>query len=233
MNKNILLGTGAIAFIAVIIFQLTPQSNQANETLPIVSTPNIDNGGITVTQQQKTVTSSSSIESNKPNEKVTDQKKTQTETAKLQLKIDEFLASSAFDTPSNFDDAFISATNVVSSSTLKTVIAAKDFSKIIDKVNLLDKDHESVQREELLYKEFSDLIGDKFYSENFTCSGKVCLIEFNYDETQTTEKQLHQIRSFSKNHSFSSFSPSNNDDMVYRGIYIATDDPSKLTMSRE
>lgn len=233
MNKNILLGTGVIVFIAVIIFQLAPQNNQVNEILPIVSTLNNDNSGITVTQQQNQIISRSNIENNKSNEKVIHQKNTQKETIELQLKIDEFLASSAFDTPSSFDDAFISATNVVSSSTLKTVITAKDFSKIIDKVNLLDKDHESVQREELLYKEFSHLIGDKFYSENFTCSGKICLIEFNYDETQTTKKQLHQIRSFSKNHSFSSFSPSNNDDMIYRGIYIATNDPSKLTMSRE
>jgi len=232
MNKKIVLGTGVIVLIGVIIFQLKPQINQASNTQSIA--PKLTNDHtIATSQQQESITSSLKTEAAKPNETVSRQIDTQIETTKLQLKIDEFLASSAFDTPSNFDNAFISVTNVVSSSTLKTVITAKDFSKIIDKVNLLDKDHASVQREELLYKEFSDLIGDKFYSENFACSDKVCLIEFNYDETQTTKKQLHQIRSFSKNHSFSNFSPSKNGDMVYRGVYIATDDPSKLTMSRE
>lgn len=91
----------------------------------------------------------------------------------------------------------------------------------------------NVQNEENLYAQFNKLVGEKFYAENYACSGKICLIEFNYNDAETTQAQLEKMRNFGSNHSFSSYTPSDNDDMIYRGLFIVTDDPSTLTMSRD
>ncbi|WP_435274873.1 hypothetical protein ACMAZF_16720 [Psychrobium sp. nBUS_13] len=149
-----------------------------------------------------------------------------------QADIDKFLASKAFDSSANFDNAFISD-DVVSSSALRTVFGTQDFSRVIEKIRTLDNDHTNVQNEENLYAQFSKLIGEKFYAENYACSGKVCLIEFNYNGAEVAQVQLEKMRNFGSNHSFSSYSPSDNEDMIYRGLFIATDDPSTLTMSRD
>ena len=150
-----------------------------------------------------------------------------------QTDIEKFLASRAFDSRDNFDKAFISDTNIVSSSALRTVFGTQDFTRVIEKVRTLDNDHTKIQNEENLYAQFSKLVGEKFYAENYACSGKICLIEFNYNDAETTQAQLEKMRNFGSNHSFSSYTPSDNEDMIYRGLFIATDDPSTLTMSRD
>ena len=153
--------------------------------------------------------------------------------ANQQTDIEKFLASKAFDSPASFDNAFISDTNVISSSALRTVFGTHDFTRVIEKVRTLDNDHTNVQNEENLYAQFNKLVGEKFYAENYACSGKICLIEFNYNDTETPQAQLEKMRNFGSNHSFSSYTPSDNDDMIYRGLFIVTDDPSTLTMSRD
>lgn len=150
-----------------------------------------------------------------------------------QTDIEKFLASKAFDSPASFDSTFISDDDVVSSSTLRTVFATENFTRVIEKVRMLDNDHTNVQNEENLYAQFNKLVGEKFYAEDYACSGKICLIEFNYNDAETTQAQLEKMRNFGSNHSFSSYTPSDNDDMIYRGLFIVTDDPSTLTMSRD
>lgn len=147
--------------------------------------------------------------------------------------IEKFLTSKAFDSRDHFDKAFISEKDVVSNKTIRILFEAQNFTRVIEKARALDNDHTKVQNEENLYTQFSKLVGEKFYAENYVCSGKICLIEFNYNDTETTQAQLEKMRNFGSNHSFSSYTPSDNEDMIYRGLFIATDDPTTLTMSRD
>lgn len=227
MTKKLIISVCAIVAFMTATY-LIFKANESTEN-PLTSASNLNK---TTSQQEIQLPSPVKNTDDYLNEEINIEQKNNTSIIKQQSNLDKFLASNAFNTPSDFDNAFISADDIISQSTLHTVIAAEDFSRIINKMNSLDKDHTSLERESLLYKKFSDLIGQKFYAENYACSGKICLIEFNYDDSETSEEQLHQIRGFSKNHSFSNFSSSANDDMIYRGIYIATDDPSKMTLSR-
>lgn len=229
MNK-----TYAFTIISVIIASIGTTLLMSRSPSQSITDEDVHDNGTLIKAQPNTQVANNTAISNdsfSQDEKLEDAP--QASKAIQQTDIEKFLTSKAFDSPASFDNAFISDTNVVSSSALRTVFGTQDFTRVIDKVRTLDNDHTNVQNEENLYAQFNKLVGEKFYAENYACSGKICLIEFNYNDAETTQAQLEKMRNFGSNHSFSSYTPSDNDDMIYRGLFIVTDDPSTLTMSRD
>ena len=214
----------SLIFFGSHYFQTT---NETNIEIPITASGEQPNNTIKSNLQTESLSPKNTVS-------VTTNQLNETVKNKTSTKIEQLLNSAAFESPKNVDDSFVSSENLIYKSTLETIFASKDFTKVIDKIMLIDKDHKSLAREEALYKKVSDLsniTGSKFYSEKYSCSGRICIIEFNYNNSEIDQAQLSNISDFDSNYSFSSFSQSDNGEMIYRGIYIETDDPSSLKLS--
>jgi len=146
-------------------------------------------------------------------------------------KVDEFLTSRMFESQQHLNEAFLPSEKVISKPTLEMIFSAKDFSKVIDRIRSIEKDYKSLAREEALQEKIYNLMGSKFYSEKYSCSGKICIIEFNYDSSQIENSQLESISDFGSNYSFSNFTQLANGEMKYKGLYIETDDPTSMSFN--
>ncbi|KPH93328.1 hypothetical protein AMS58_17985 [Pseudoalteromonas porphyrae] len=68
--------------------------------------------------------------------------------------------------------------------------------------------------------------------QDLECAGKVCALELTYTQS-SNQKSIDTISSFSKSYSFQEFTETENGDKKLKALYIATEDPSQLTLAME
>lgn len=226
--KKFILGIGIVSITSIVLFSILFSHESEIDTLlveknyPLINkeTKKIDQeliNNLPINTDTLVVKSQQLINNSPPK--------------KIKSDFDIFLESEVFKSTQKLDNGFISSENIISRKSVETVFGNGDYSKIIEAVYLLEKDSISLEREDALRNHLFDLIGNKYHSENYSCNGKLCFIELTYLSSEVTEEQLSNISDFGSNYAFSSFSPTTNDEMIYRGLYIATDDPSTMSMS--
>ncbi|WP_076922731.1 hypothetical protein [Pseudoalteromonas sp. SK20] len=66
--------------------------------------------------------------------------------------------------------------------------------------------------------------------QDLECAGKVCALELTYTQS-SNQASIETLSSFSKNYSFQQFTETENGDKKLKALYIATDNPSGLSLS--
>ncbi|MCH8492675.1 MAG: hypothetical protein LAT53_05515 [Idiomarina sp.] len=144
---------------------------------------------------------------------------------------DDFLASDAFASPENLNRAFVDANGVVNSRSLNHVFQQEDLNQIVNRIRDSGHDEVSMEREGLLYQQLADALGAKVLQSNHACSGNICAVTIqSIDEISTDE--LSEFARFDTNYSFTNTQVNDVGEVTVFGIYIATDDPSRLSLSR-
>ncbi|WP_394201283.1 hypothetical protein [Shewanella waksmanii] len=128
----------------------------------------------------------------------------------------------------SFTNAFYIEPNVISKKMLIKLLTTDDIHQVISKISAIPPSQASTDREYQLTQGLKAFKQTNFYAESYACSGKVCAISFNYD--QLNDDEVNQFGHFSKNHPFTTTSENEFGEKQFIGVYIATDDPSKLTM---
>jgi hypothetical protein len=128
------------------------------------------------------------------------------------------------------NSTFVNDDYSVSESALRTSFLLAEFSDLINNINSVDKSALGIERESKLKETLYNELPNNFYGEEFACAGKICAVSFKYsaDEKQT---KFEELSAFSKNFSFFNHTKSENSEQVFKAIFIATKDPSKLSIS--
>lgn len=66
--------------------------------------------------------------------------------------------------------------------------------------------------------------------QELDCAGKVCALELTYTQS-SNQASIEALSSFSKNYSFEQFTETESGDKKLKALYIATDNPSGLSLS--
>ncbi|MDP2560447.1 hypothetical protein [Psychrobium sp. 1_MG-2023] len=185
------------------------------------------------TKQEKPLTDEDASNLLAFNEQTSDASKPSSKTSNSTIatkstNFDNFLSSDAFKNTNNLNNAFVLSDNQLSSKSIETVFSGKDFGKAIEVIQELEKDSDSWQREDALREQLTSLLGNKFQSETYSCNGRLCLIKFDYELSDINEDTLNKISDFGSNYTFSKYTKNDNDLMTYKGLFIKTDDPSKM-----
>ncbi|VEE61139.1 Uncharacterised protein [Shewanella putrefaciens] len=138
------------------------------------------------------------------------------------------LTKNDFQTPMMLTSAFLNENGNVSKAALEDAFNASDFNELIHVINSIDKTENGTARENLLSERLYKLDNLQVHSETYSCSGKICLVSFDFegDESSATE-----LSNFTKNYSFTNIVDGDNGFKKFKAIYIQTDDPSTLTLS--
>ena len=152
-------------------------------------------------------------------------------TNKFESETQEFINSSTFDSVFKLDRTFVSEQNVVNKHPLEIVFRSPSFDRIVEKMNSMEGDQGSEERQQKLYEQLSTLLGNNFHDEQYACKGKICLVRFNYGNS-ASEDVLSKLRDFDTNYVFSSKRILDNNDITYTGVFIATEDASSMTISQ-
>ncbi|KXI28200.1 hypothetical protein [Paraglaciecola hydrolytica] len=150
--------------------------------------------------------------------------------SKFQKETIEFTESPVFDSILKLDSAFVNEQNVVNKRPLEIIFRSPNLDSIIEKMNSMAGNQESEERQQKLYSQLVTQLGNDFHSEKFSCKGKVCLLAFTYDNSVNSDV-LSKLRDFDTNYVFSSNKLLDNNDVIYRGVFIATEDASSMTIS--
>lgn len=138
------------------------------------------------------------------------------------------LSKEIFANGESFTNAFYIEPNVISKEMLVKLLTTDDIHQVISQINAIPPSEASTDREYQLTQGLKIFKQTSFYAESYACSGKVCAISFNYD--QLNDDELNQFGHFSKNYPFTTTSENEFGEKQFIGVYIATDDPSTLTM---
>ena len=128
------------------------------------------------------------------------------------------------------NSAFILSNGMLNKSALEATFKASDLSTVINKIRDTEIDELGAQREQLLYDQITKVLGSNFHSESLSCRQKVCLLELTYSD-MVDNVDMQAIRDFGENYIFINKSPTENNEVHFKAVLIATEDASTLTLS--
>lgn len=143
----------------------------------------------------------------------------------------EFLASNVFASPENLNKAFILADGSIKSASLNHVFQHENFADVISKVSKAGYDELSSHREAQLSRQLNSTLGAGVFQSDYSCSGSICALTFQ-SVNSVSEAELTELAKFDKNYSFANTTTNDLGETTVNVIYIATDDPSVLSMTR-
>lgn len=146
-----------------------------------------------------------------------------------QQKAASFLQSQAFGSVAGLNNSFVRDDGSVSMESLSHSFAIDDFGQVIDKIDKLESDEQSALRESQLSARLYDTFGADMYDEQYSCSGDICAVTFKSAD-QVSEQNITQFSEFAENYTFTNHSKSEAGEAVVKMVFIATDNPSELTV---
>lgn len=204
--------------------QLTPEVEHRSE----MSKP------ITFNSEQEIELNGKQFESVMSAESVNDEKEaehSESFTHRFEKETEEFISSPSFDSIGKLNSTFLSESNAVNQQPLEIIFRSPNFVKIVESLSEIPGNQESAERQQKLYSQVIEQLGNDFHSETYACKGKICLIEFTYNESVNSDV-LSKIRDFDTNYVFSSEETIGNGESIYKGVFIATADASSISIAR-
>lgn len=137
--------------------------------------------------------------------------------------------------PQEFSEEFVFSDNgkeFISKNALDSVFK-NDTSRLLKQMSEIVYSEEALLRKEQLNAFILDELKDvNILQQDLDCAGKICALELTYTQS-SNQKSIDTIFSFSKNYSFQEFTETENGDKKLKALYIATEDPSQLTLAME
>ncbi|WP_095497432.1 hypothetical protein [Paraferrimonas haliotis] len=124
--------------------------------------------------------------------------------------------------------AFFDSSGRVKRSALNDFFVEQDVHAFIEMMQSFDETQTSSEREVLLSQELTSL-DLPINAEELRCRSGLCVLTFNY--TQLNQEQVSEIASFDSNYAFTVQVSPSSVEKRFKGIYLKTDDPTKLTLS--
>lgn len=86
------------------------------------------------------------------------------------------------------------------------------------------------RKDQLTYFILNELNGVTVLEQKIECAGKVCAIELLIPSSGN-DQSLNKLSQFSSNYAFEQFTETEAGDKKLKALYIATADPSQLTLA--
>jgi hypothetical protein len=132
-----------------------------------------------------------------------------------------------------FSDEFVSTENgkeFVSKKALDDVFK-NDTSLLLQRMSDIEYSEVAQIRKDKLNEFIINELKDvTILQQDLECAGKVCAIELTYTQS-SNQASIDTLSSFSKNYSFQQFTETESGDKKLKALYIATDNPSGLSLS--
>lgn len=142
-----------------------------------------------------------------------------------------FMESAAFSSPSNLDKAFIRSDGVLESESLSHVFLQEDFNDVVSAIRGVEPDEISANREVLLREKLAKSFGSSVFDSNYACAGSLCAVTFQ-SVSEISDEELSAFARFDSNYTFANKTINDLGESTIKGLYILTDDPSSLGLSR-
>ncbi|GIU17448.1 MULTISPECIES: hypothetical protein [unclassified Shewanella] len=128
------------------------------------------------------------------------------------------------------DALFVNQTGAIERKALVNVLTS-GMNDFIEQVSNLPISSEfAIERQHKLNQQLLDIKNMTIYEQYAVCAGRICALSITTNELTEANKQL--IENFDSNHSFVNTSESATGELDFKGIYIYTDDPSQMAMTR-
>ncbi|OKY28067.1 hypothetical protein [Thalassotalea sp. PP2-459] len=142
----------------------------------------------------------------------------------------KFLNQEKFRSNTTVDSVYLDDSEVVQQKAIFKSLINNDFSLLVEKLDSIKESKQAFEREMKIQHYLTNSLDFTHYNEKYSCAGKVCAVTFIF-ENKSNKKQLESFGDFDSNFSFGNFSINESGENVYKGVFIKTDDPSKLAVS--
>ncbi|WP_372762780.1 hypothetical protein [Pseudoalteromonas sp.] len=137
--------------------------------------------------------------------------------------------------PHAFSEEFVSTEDgkeFVSKKALDNVFQT-DTSQLLARMSEIDYSEQAQLRKEQLHSFIlAELKDVHILQQELDCAGKVCAVELTYTQN-SNQASIDTLSNFATNYSFQQFTETENGDKKLKALYIATDNPSGLTLSHD
>lgn len=232
-NKKVLFFSTALISISILTyyFLTTDNSIPTNENVVIAATdePASDSNS------EAALTSNASLSSKVSTKKPLDEIALQTIEQSLgdspeqqaQQKAAAFFSSNAFHSDENISASYVNKDGSVSRSAIEMSFANDDFSQLVTALKSAERDSTSFELESKLSEHLYKTIKSGIYEEKYSCAGSVCALTF---KAAKSEDEFDLIKDFSSSYSFINVTQDDQGSIVYKAVYIQTENPSNLVI---
>lgn len=220
MKKGFIFGLSVVV-IAVFAYQFSNQSTSVKSPplKPLSDNSTIDSNSDIESLGKTAVidpTSKISVKTIMPNQ--------HTEPSESSDKLIE----TDFNSGESITNAFVLENDVISKDALQDFFTIENLDELILTIKNIPPTEQSETREYQLSQNLKVFDKTNYYAESYACAGRICTLSLNYDELK--KEELTEFSKFSKNYTFTNTSINEYGEKQLKAIYIATDDPSKLTV---
>lgn len=135
--------------------------------------------------------------------------------------------------PQAFSEEFVSTEDgkeFVSKKALDDVFKTET-SQLLERMSNIEySEIAQIRKDKLNEFILNELKDVTILQQDLECAGKVCALEVTYTQS-SNQASIDTLSSFSKNYSFQQFTETESGDKKLKALYIATEDPSQLTLS--